>query len=235
MNAMSPSISAVTWGALGRLARWWWVGAAIFALVAAGALARDYGPGAGRVYTSSAATVIVAMPQAGEQSALDASLRWQHEEATARSLARSGFLNTVAFGAATAAQVDRDTGGAQHLDAHKVAAALSAIDAGNALRLTARWPGPQAQAIAAAATEVLTQDAATAGLPTEDRAHLAVRDRADVIQAASIPALDPQTERARVLDLASRLGTGLLLGLAAAGAAAWVDSRRQHVASVSAR
>lgn len=223
---MSTTQSPVTQTHLGRLARWWWLGACLFALVAVGALLRAYGPAAGRVYLSSAATTIVALPPAGEQSALDASLLWQHEEATARHLARSGYLNTPAFGAATASQVDRDAGAPQRLDPQQVAGALSATHDGNALRLTVRWPGPQARAIASAAAEVLGTEAATGALPTEDRAHLAVRDRVDVTEAASAPVLDPAAERARVLDLASRLGAGILLALAAAAAAAWIDSRR---------
>lgn len=208
------------------LRRWWWLGALVFAVAAVGSLVGAFGPGAERVYTSSATALVVALPPTGESSAFDSTLVWQHEEAIARYLARSGFLNTVAFGQETVSQLASESGTSYHVTADKVAHAISATDEGNTLHLLVRWPGPESQAIAAAALRVLDRTALISGLPTEDRAHLALWDRLDVTQLATTAALDPNVERSRLRDLAVRLGAGILLALAVTAAASSINVQR---------
>lgn len=222
----SPSVGPYARASIIGLVRWWWLGAVLFVVVALGSIWSAFGPGAQRMYTSSAAASVVALPPAGESSTFDSALIWQHEEATARNVARSGFLNTVTFGQATVSQLAAGGGAAGHLDAGEVARAVSATDVGNVLHLTVRWRGPLAQELAAAAAQALVRLAAAPGLPTEDRAHLVLRERVEVTQPASTAVLDPDVERGRLVDLAVRLGTGLLLAMAAVAAASSITARR---------
>src|SRR5579884_711047 len=175
--------------------RYWWLAAALFALVAAGSAWRAYGPGAPRTYVSAASFYVVVAPPPGATTSDDTATAQERAVAVARAIAQGDLFRDPTFDSTVAAQLTQAAPAAGHPSADDVAISLTATHAGDLVTLTARWPTPSAATLAAAAEQTVQQYAVAGQLPLGSGA-VPVQVVIQPAAAASPATLDPDVEAA---------------------------------------